>query len=640
MAFQIHSMPQLSDSKLPESQLESTPMSTDSQRDNHPLDDEDHSEGPLGTTSKLTFEAPALTEEDQTDGLLLSQVAQVMRAIPLLLLFHGSATISIYNVSQQCTANFVCGNWHILSLAVGTVFTSLYLARSIGPLRHKPRLTLRLLELACLGLGIVWALPAATFASNHTTYPILPVIGVSLAAMGVVAITMRRIPIGAIVFTALMTGALARAAYSTAKDFQFIGALLCVIYGLVLVGSTINSHIEFLRRARAESKVRHQRQVIKLLLNDFENGTSDWLWETNASGNLSYYSPRLAQVLDRTNEGIMGQSFVDLLKPYLSPTETSQLRSTLTGTEGEFTKLLSLQKHGRSLKWELVAHDLRDKQGRLLGVRGVGRDVTEKHEAQMRIEAAMQASESANSAKSQFLAVMSHELRTPINAIVGFSELLAKDQGNDLSPAKRREYCETILESSTHLQLLINDLLDATRIERGSLKLSEQENDAGELVEVAIKLCREQATKAGINIVGRLNEYIGLNADVTRIKQVIINLLTNAIKFSPEGGVVNVEMHRSSRDELVLSIRDAGIGIPADQIEHLFEPFVQAEGSATRRFGGMGLGLAIARKIARLHDGDVKLESAPGAGTAALLILPASRVTWPATTKETRQNVA
>ena len=124
-------------------------------------------------------------------------------------------------------------------------------------------------------------------------------------------------------------------------------------------------------------------------------------------------------------------------------------------------------------------------------------------------------------------------------------------------------------------------------------------------------------------------DNIGITGDVTRLKQVFLNLLTNAIKFTPAGGIVNVDMERSPQGQLILAVRDAGIGIAQSDIERVFDPFFQAENSSSRRYGGMGLGLAIARKIARLHGGDVTLASEPGAGTTASLILPASRIHWP-----------
>ena len=142
-------------------------------------------------------------------------------------------------------------------------------------------------------------------------------------------------------------------------------------------------------------------------------------------------------------------------------------------------------------------------------------------------------------------------------------------------------------------------------------------------------MCRDQAEKADVTLVAKLTDGIEIRADITRIKQVILNLLTNAIKFSLTGGVVNIELLRMHDERLALVVRDGGIGIKSEDLGRIFEPFVQAEDGMARRFSGIGLGLSIARKIARLHGGDVTLESQFGVGTTARFELPRSRVTWP-----------
>jgi signal transduction histidine kinase len=297
--------------------------------------------------------------------------------------------------------------------------------------------------------------------------------------------------------------------------------------------------------------------------------------------------------------------------------------SEITGT------IVSFRVAEKKQYWKITGRPLRDDRDRFTGYRGVGRDITHQHDAEIEIRNAKDLAEQASAAKSQFLAVISHELRTPINAIVGFSEVLNSSHGESLPSVNRKDYLNTILESAKHLQGLINDVLDATRIERGTLQLTEQDNDAAELVEVAIKICRDQATTGKISIVAHVSEDVIVTGDMTRLKQVILNLLTNAIKFSPEGGVVNIDMQRRNDGALTISVRDAGVGISAADAERVFEPFVQADGSITRRFGGMGLGLSIARRIARMHGGDVTLSGEVGVGTDARLILPAARVRWP-----------
>ena len=153
-------------------------------------------------------------------------------------------------------------------------------------------------------------------------------------------------------------------------------------------------------------------------------------------------------------------------------------------------------------------------------------------------------------------------------------------------------------------------------------------------------MCRDQAEKADVSLVATLTDGIEVRADITRTKQIILNLLTNAIKFSMTGGIVNIELIRKRDDRLAIVIRDGGIGIKSEDLGRVFEPFMQVEEGISRRFSGIGLGLSIARKIARLHGGDVTLESQFGVGTTARFELPPSRVTWPVKLSKATAGVA
>ena len=251
-----------------------------------------------------------------------------------------------------------------------------------------------------------------------------------------------------------------------------------------------------------------------------------------------------------------------------------------------------------------------------------------------------QGSENANLAKSNFLAAMSHELRTPINAIVGFCEILNAPQSEMLTSESKKNYLNTIIENANHLQSMINDILDVSRFERGSFQLVEQSNDVAEIVEAALKKCQGVAERGRISIVAHLIDDVSVQGDLLRLKQIVQNLLTNAIKFSPEGSIVNIDMQRGPDLEFILAIRDAGIGMSDEDALRAFDSFVQLDEGATRRFDGMGLGLSIARRIARLHGGDVTLNGKLGIGTEAKLTLPASRISWSANKLKSKEQVA
>jgi signal transduction histidine kinase len=224
------------------------------------------------------------------------------------------------------------------------------------------------------------------------------------------------------------------------------------------------------------------------------------------------------------------------------------------------------------------------------------------------------------------LSAVSHEIRTPINAIVGFAELLRDGDKNAAGTRQREDYAQLVLANARQLQQVVNDILDANRLEAGELVLSEQDCDFGEIVEVVARQCSTEAQEQGISIIAHVAHGLLLHADSNRLKKAVYCLLQNAIKFSPTDGMVNINMLRGPKGELVLSITDAGAGLKADDIEHAFQPFRQLDEGPARHHNGLGLGLYISRQIARLHGGELLLIPQVGVGTEARFILPASRV--------------
>jgi signal transduction histidine kinase len=569
------------------------------------------------------------------------QLAETARALPVLVLFHICAVIAITNAVGADVPAELLRIWQVGALLAASAF--LGILYTWQPHVEKPKRTETLLHIMpCAGvfLAIVWAVPPLVFTDFTTLDTNVVIYGVLLTMVGVGVISMLRMPATAIMYSSFLTVVISQSLYAGLGSHQMIAAAICLLFGLALLGIIIVVHLDFTRRTQVELDAGRQSQIIKLLLNDFERDTSDWLWETGRAGELTYFSPRLLTILDKTPEQMQEQEFLGLINFKADAPELLVLRAMMASQSEILNHVLEFEHEGKTQYWQLTARPLHDEKGEFSGYRGVGRDVTRQHDAELQIRNAKEFAERASAAKSQFLAVISHELRTPINAIVGFSEVLNSNRSENLSTANRNNYHNTILESARHLQSLINDILDATRIERGTLQIVDQENDAAELVEAAIKICRDQATKANISIVAHVTEDVSLTGDMTRLMQVILNLMTNAIKFSPVGGVVNVDMQCGAERELIISIRDAGIGIGIEDAERMFEPFVQGDEGSTRRFGGVGLGLSIARRIARLHGGDVTLNGEPGVGTDARLIIPAARVRWPKVQTKSKAMVA
>jgi PAS domain S-box-containing protein len=568
-------------------------------------------------------ETPAETAE-----ITNHQLAQCINALPLHILFLICCAITVGSAVGAVVAPIELIIWQSIA-AIPILMFGYVLWRNARKAVPNALNHIRLLEVAGLIEGIAWAVPLALFlpVADHASQTII--IGVSLAVAGVGAMALSRVPVGAIVLSCLMVGSASRAVYLHISDGNLIPPILCAIYGLVLVGIVISMHWEFLRRTRAEMENARQKQVISLLLNDFERGTSDWLWETDKDGKLTYFSPRLTSIVGRRDTELIGKTYKEIANPASDHDGWSEFETAMARQIDMPAQRLTLEIDRQTCHWQMTARPLMADDGGFAGYRGVGRDISEKWSSDLSVQSARDTAEKASAAKTQFLAIISHEIRTPINAIVGFAELLVSSQADTLPAKSKNDYLRTILESAGHLQSLINDLLDATRIEKGTLQLVDQDNDAAELIEITARMCREQAEKAGVSIIAHVTDDIFVRGDLTRLRQVILNLLTNAIKFSPPGGVVNVDLSRGREEEMILAVRDSGIGIKSEDVERIFEPFVQADEGATRRFGGVGLGLSIARKIARLHGGDITLESTPGAGTTAKFVLPGHRVRWP-----------
>jgi len=255
-------------------------------------------------------------------------------------------------------------------------------------------------------------------------------------------------------------------------------------------------------------------------------------------------------------------------------------------------------------------------------------DITDLKEAQEAALFARDEAEQASRTKTDFLAQMSHELRTPLNAIIGFSEVIACDTGRRLDEAKIREFAGHVRTAGQHLLSLINDVLDVSAIEAGRVKLEEAAAQPADIIRDAVGMLSAGASQRRIELVTLLEDGgASLHCDGRRISQALLNVLGNAMKFTPDGGRIVVRCHKTSEGGIAIAVTDTGVGIAPGDLDRIVKPFEQAVAAGLDNQRGVGLGLAIVKAIMDLHGGSLVIESQPGRGTTVTLRFPPGRAT-------------
>ena len=254
-------------------------------------------------------------------------------------------------------------------------------------------------------------------------------------------------------------------------------------------------------------------------------------------------------------------------------------------------------------------------------------DVTDRKRTEQTLREAKDAAERGNRAKNTFLANISHELRTPLNAIIGFSEMMKHEIFGPLEPANYRTYVDDIHESGMHLLELINDILDMSKAEAGMTDLQESAVDVADIIRTSVRMMTRRAYNAGLAVEEDLPERLPmLLADERRVRQIVLNMLSNAVKFTDDGGRISVGARIDSDGCYQIQIADSGIGMTAEDLVRVMEPFVQADTRLSRKYEGSGLGLPLTKALIVAHGGTLTLASEPGKGTTATVTFPPARV--------------
>ena len=261
------------------------------------------------------------------------------------------------------------------------------------------------------------------------------------------------------------------------------------------------------------------------------------------------------------------------------------------------------------------------------GILGIYTDITELKIREEGLRAAKNEADAANRSKTDFLHNMSHELRTPLNAIIGFSEVMEKELLGPLGTDQYVEYAADIHKSGDHLLSIINDILDLAKIEAGKYELVETEVDLAEVIDSCCRLVDNRAKQSGHTLSAKVSEdLLGVHADRRALKQILLNLLSNALKFTPDGGEITVTAGISGDGCAELSVTDTGIGIAEENIETVLSNFGQVDTGLSREYEGTGLGLPLVKWLAKLHGGTLRIDSKIDAGTTVTVTFPAERV--------------
>ncbi len=346
---------------------------------------------------------------------------------------------------------------------------------------------------------------------------------------------------------------------------------------------------------------------------------------TDNERNILMTNPALTRIYGYTEEEIVGR------KPdffYADPEEFERQGNIRYGKDSremhEPYEVRYKRKNGEELISETVGTQFREPDGEVMGFIAVSRDVTDRKNSEKALIAAKEKAEYANRAKSEFLANMSHELRTPLNAVIGFSQLMLEEILGTIQPDKYRQYLGLINQSGNHLLEMISDILDIAKVESGEVSLDIEEINVAETVTSCVELVRGRSKIANVSLSVDISDQItSLCADQRRIKQILINLLANAIKFTPEGGNVHVTADPALNGGVVFRIADTGIGIPANKLLTIMDPFTQAhQDNLISGVQGTGLGLSIVKSTVELHGGQISLNSEEGVGTTVTVEIP------------------
>ena len=388
------------------------------------------------------------------------------------------------------------------------------------------------------------------------------------------------------------------------------------------VSGLVGFILDITERKRIEDDLRESEEKYRLLV----EGQTDLVVKFDTEYKLLFASPNYYDLFGKTEEEILGRKFTPHVCKKDREKTAKEMEKLYTPPYTCYVELRAMTKDGwRWLAW--ADKSVLDNQKNVIAIIGVGRDITERKRVEQELLKAKEAAEAAAQAKSDFMANTSHEIRTPMNAIIGMTSLLLEDE--NLNP-EQRDFIETIRINGDALMVIINDILDFSKMGRENAMLEEQPFELRGNVEEALDLVSTSATKKGLNLAYTIENNVPefIIGDPTRLRQILGNLLNNAVKFTKQG---EIKLRVSTQElngthEIQFVVQDTGIGIKPQLMDRLFQPFAQVDEILTCKYGGIGLGLAISRKLVEKMGGRIWAESLEGIGSTIHFTIKAEAV--------------
>ncbi len=372
---------------------------------------------------------------------------------------------------------------------------------------------------------------------------------------------------------------------------------------------------------------RKRSEIVDRRLAAIVESSADVIIATTTGGIITDWNAAAEDAYGYTAEEAVGQPVALICADEMLPECMENTKAACRGEAIEGYETVRRHKNGTLIDVSMSISPIKDAAGNIIGLSSIHRVITEQKRAAETLREAILAAEAANRAKSEFLANMSHELRTPLNGIIGFSELMKNEVHGPLGESEYMTYVNHSNEAGHHLLSLIDDILDLSRVEAGKEELVFEPVDLVETLAHCTSVVGTQALNASIKIIRDLpNDLPRLNADKRKLKQVVLSLLSNAVKFTPSGGTVTIKAWARPDSGYVIQIVDTGIGIALEDIPRAMAPFGQIDSKLSRKYEGTGLGIPLAKSFVEMHGGSLDLQSEIGIGTTVTIRFPAERL--------------